>query len=211
MRVPFQIAVAAALALGSGQIAAGLLPIAELPAADEVYPSPPDWRGVRVLHVGDSNVAMGLVSGLRERFRAAGATYEAHGWVGSRSKSWVITGKLAELIRVFAPQVVIVTLETNTLGSRRTDVHAAWVKRLVERIGPRRCYWLGPPPLLDDTYHYGAILATACAPCRYFDTARLPYPKREDGRFHLTRDQGIDWAGRVWAWMNGGEEEAYAL
>lgn len=202
MRPPLQTALAAAILLSSWPTGAGLLPVEPLPSADEVYPAPPDWKGVRVLHVGDSNVAMGLVTGLRRRFADAGAIYEPHGWQGSRSKSWVVSGRLSGLIREFAPQVVVVTLETNTLGQRRTDVHAAWVRRLVERIGPRRCYWLGPPPLVEDTFHLGALLPEACAPCRYFDTSRLPYPMRGDGRFHLTRDQGLDWAERVWVWMN---------
>jgi hypothetical protein len=201
----------AALMLASSPIGAGLLPIAALPEADEVYPAPYDWRGVRVLHVGDSNVAAGLVAGLRKAFAEAGASYQPHGWVGSRSKSWVVSGLLTRLIQEVAPQVVVVTLETNTLSSPRVDVNAAWVKRFVDRIGPRRCYWLGPPPLIEDAYGYGPVLADACAPCRYFDTSRLPYPRREDGKFHLTRQQGLDWAERVWAWMNAGTDEAHAL
>jgi hypothetical protein len=204
-------ALVAALVLVASSTDAGLLPIAPLPSPDEVYPTPPDWRGVRVLHVGDSNVAAGLVAGLRKAFTDAGAVYQPHGWVGSRSKSWVVSGLLAKLVREVAPQVVVVTLETNTLRSRRIDVNAAWVRRFVERIGPRRCYWLGPPPLIEDAYGYGPVLADACAPCRYFDTSRLPYPKREDGRFHLTRQHGLDWADRAWAWMNGRADEIHAL
>ena len=201
----------ASLALLASTTDAGLLPPAPLPSPDEVYPTPPDWRGVRVLHVGDSNVAAGLVAGLRKAFSGAGALYQPHGWVGSRSRSWVVSGLLTKLIREIAPQVVVVTLETNTLRSPRVDVNAAWVRRFVERIGPRRCYWLGPPPLVEDAYGYGPVLAEACAPCRYFDASRLPYPMREDGKFHLTRQQGLDWAERVWAWMNGPTDETHAL
>ena len=202
----------AALALvASTATDAGLLPPAPLPPPDEVYPAPPDWRGVRVLHVGDSNVAAGLVAGLRRAFSDAGALYRPHGWVGSRSRSWVVSGLLTKLIREVAPQVVVVTLETNALRNPRVDANAAWVRRFVERIGPRRCYWLGPPPLVEDRYAYGPVLAEACAPCRYFDTSRLPYPKREDGKFHLTRQQGLDWAERAWAWMNGPADGTDAL
>jgi hypothetical protein len=122
-----------------------------------------------------------------------------------------VSGLLTRLIREVAPQVVVVTLETNTLRSPRVEVNAAWVKRFVDRIGPRRCYWLGPPPLIEDAYGYGPVLAEACAPCRYFDTSRLPYPRRADGKFHLTRQQGLDWAERAWAWMNGGTDGAHAL
>ena len=211
VRSPLGTAVAFALALFASPTDAGLLPVAPLPEPDEVYPAPPDWRGVRVLHVGDSNVAAGLVAGLRRAFSEAGATYVPHGWVGSRSRSWVVSGLLTQLIREVAPQVVVVTLETNTLRSPKVDVNAAWVRRFVERIGPRRCYWLGPPPLIDDAYGYGPVLAEACAPCRYFDTSRLPYPKPASGRFHLTREQGLDWAARAWAWMNGEAGAADAL
>jgi hypothetical protein len=201
----------AASALFASTSAAGLLPVAPLEEPDAVYPTPPDWRGVRVLHVGDSHVASGLVAGLRRALTDAGAVYRAEGWSGSRSRSWVVSGLLTRLIREFAPNVVVVTLETNVLRSPRTAAHAAWVRRLVERIGPRRCYWLGPPPLIDDLYGYGPVLAEACAPCAYFDTSRLPYPKTASGRFHLTRTQGLDWAARVWAWMNGGSGDRHAL
>ena len=204
-------ALVVALALAASPTGAGLLPVAPLPSADEVYPTPPDWRGVRVLHFGDSNVAAGLVAGLRRAFTDAGAVYEAHGLVGSRSKTWIVSGLLTQLIREVAPRVVVVTLETNTLKSPRVEANAAWVRRVVARIGPRQCYWLGPPPLIDDAYGYGPILARACAPCRYFDTSRLPYPKPASGRFHLTRQQGLDWAERAWAWMNGKAGESHAL
>jgi len=197
--------VAVAALAAAAQTGADALAVAPLPDPDEVYPTPPSWRGVRVLHVGDSHVASGLVDGLRRELGRAGALYEPHGWVGSRSRSWVVSGRLTELIKALAPQVVIVTLETNTLRSPKVQVNAAWARRLVERIGPRKCYWLGPPPLIEDRYGYGPILAGAVAPCRYFDTSRLPFHKNDNGRYHLTRAQGLAWAERVWAWMNGAE------
>ena len=182
-------------------LAAELTPAA-LPSADEVYPEPFDWRDFRVLHIGDSQVFAGLADGLRRRFRHAHASYKLEGWVGSRSKSWVVSGKLRRLLDDFAPHAVIVTLGTNAISHPKPEVYAGWVRKLVEKIGPRQCYWIGPPPVIDDENGFNDQLREACGKCRYFDSRPMELPPRHDGKFHLTRQEGEMWAGQVWDWMN---------
>jgi hypothetical protein len=172
-------------------------------AVEDVYPTPIDWEGKRVLHIGDSHVSSGLVTGLRQRLRTAGAVYVPVTWVGSRSKSWVASGKLKRLLREHGPAAVIVTLGTNAIRAPRPERQAPWVRALVKLIGPRKCYWLGPPSLIDDHYGYNAMFERECRPCRYFETRLLGFPARRDGKFHLTRAQGRTWADQTWAWING--------
>jgi hypothetical protein len=174
------------------------------PPVDEVYPLPIDWRGLRVLHIGDSHVSRGLTAGLREQLLAAGARYEAACWVGSRSRSWVQSGRLDRLLREHRPEAVIVTLGTNAIRHPRPRKLAYWDHALVTRIGSRRCFWLGPPSLIDDRHGLNPALMESTTPCRYFETRLLDFPPREDKRFHLTRAQGLIWAAAAWVWMNGG-------
>lgn len=175
---------------------------APIPPVDEVYPLPPNWNGTRVLHVGDSHVSAGLTTRLRQLLRSAGAIYTPRMWIGSRSKSWVTSGRLRTALDSVSPNVVIVTLGTNAMGNDRLDRYATWIEKLVSHVGPRRCFWLGPPGLLDDTNGFNEMAKGACRPCRYFDTRALGFEPRADGKFHLTREQGVTWADHVWKWMN---------
>jgi len=182
---------------------AGAAEVRQLDDVDDIYPPAIDWDGLRVLHVGDSHVSAGLVAGLRAHIRSAGGWYKPVNWVGSRSKSWVVSGRLRRLLQEHGPQVVIVTLGTNVIKERRPQRQVPWIRSMVKMIGPRRCFWLGPPPLINDRYGYNEMAASACRPCRYFDTRMLEFPKRKDGKFHLSAGQGRTWAEQVWAWMNG--------
>lgn len=175
----------------------------ELPSAEEVYPVVPDWTRARILHIGDSHVSYGFKRELARCFREAGARFRQKRWIGSRTKSWVATGKAKQLIRAFRPTVVVVTLGTNEMKDPQPARQLSWVRALVDRIGNRVCYWLGPPPVIEDANGYNAYMAEHVAPCRYFDSRVLEAPPRDDGKFHLTREQGETWARLVWRWMNG--------
>jgi hypothetical protein len=177
---------------------------ARLPHVDDVYPLPVDWTGLRVLHIGDSHVSAGLTSGLGRYFRAAGASYAAENWTGSRARSWVASGKLRRMLQKQHPNAVIVTLGTNAMRLGNLERYSSWVRALVKTVGPRRCYWLGPPPLLKDRFGFNEMLIDATGDCRFFDTRTLGFKMRKDGKFHLTRKQGERWADHVWDWINGG-------
>lgn len=199
-----QIAIACGVLLFTGSIAAHF-PVTPVPDVDRVYPLSFDWTGLRILHIGDSHVYAGLTSTLRKHLRSGGARYTPVNWIGSRSKSWVASGKLRRLLDRHSPNVVIVTLGTNAMKIRKPKKYAHWIRSLVRRIGPRACYWMGPPSLLEDRFGFNEILAEASAPCRYFDTRKMGFPRREDHHFHLTRAQGERWGESVWEWMNSPE------
>ena len=169
---------------------------------DDVYPFVPTWQGMTVLHVGDSHVSAGLKRGLARRLKEAGAHYRPVCWVGSRAKSWVASGRLKRLIDKHRPDAIVITLGTNAMQHGRPDKYAGWVQALVRKLKGKTCYWLGPPPLLDDSHGYNEMVFENSKPCRYFDSRILNTPKRSDGKFHLTKTQGEDWAQKVWNWMN---------
>ena len=123
--------------------------------------------------------------------------------MGSRSKSWVVSGKAARLVREFQPNVVIITLGTNIIKYDHPEREIYWVRALIDRIPGALCYWIGPPPLIPDQHGYNEMMVENVAPCRYFDTRTLDFPVRQDGKFHLSRAQGALWAERVWRFMNG--------
>jgi hypothetical protein len=174
-----------------------------IPEAEEVYPIVPNWQKARILHIGDSHLSFGFKREMARHFREAGAKFLQKRWKGSRTKSWITSGRAKHLIDVFRPTVVVVTLGTNEMKDDKPERNGSWVRALIDRIGNRICYWLGPPPLLEDKNGYNDFMAGHVAPCRYFDSRSLSLPLRDDGRFHLTRQQGETWAELVWRWMNG--------
>jgi hypothetical protein len=178
-------------------------PPVPLPGVDEVYPEPIDWSGKRVLHIGDSHVSRGLISGLRKRVRRAGGRYRAETWVGSRSKSWVASGRLRREVEEYHPQIVIVTLGGNAIRNPHPHRFEPWIRALVEKIGPRRCFWIGPPSSIPDRHGLNEVLRSACRPCRYFETRRMELEAPSEWGVHLPPAQGRRWADRVWSWMNG--------
>jgi len=181
--------------------------VVKIPHVDDVYPELIDWRGKIVLHIGDSHVAAGLTAGFRKELRAAGAFYRPRGWVGSRSKSWIASGRFRRLLEKITPHIVIVTLGTNVMTEPHPERQISWVKTIAKKVGTRRCFWLGPPPLLEDKHSYNQILKDSCTPCRYFDTRQLGFKMHADKKFHLTRKQGERWAAQAWRWMNGQKVE----
>jgi hypothetical protein len=202
-RAKTSITVSVAVALGLGctlEVSAKPLPI---PNVDTVYPFVPDWRVSRILHFGDSHVSSGLKASLARHFRQAGAQFHQERWVGSRSKSWVASGRLRHLIAAFRPNVVLITLGTNEMRSKTPSRSAAWIHEIVNGLNGAVCYWMGPPPLIEDKNGYNEMAKKAVKPCRYFDSRTLNMKPRSSGSFHLTRSQGTVWGDRVWHWMNG--------
>lgn len=176
----------------------------EIPSPEALYPVVPRWRGTKILHIGDSHVSRGLRQELARSFRRAGADYETDIWVGSRSRAWIVTGRLVRSLRRHNPDVVIATLGTNAILSATPDYHKQWVEKVVERIKGRACYWIGPPPLLPDKAGaFNEMLRESTQPCRYFDSRVLGLEPKPSGNFHLSKDEGICWGRLIWLWLGG--------
>ncbi len=176
----------------------------DIPPPEALYPFVPRWQGTHVLHLGDSHVSRGLREELSRSFKRAGAHYKTDMWVGSRSRSWVVTGRLARSLRHHNPDIVIVTLGTNEMPFATPEHHRPWVEKIVSHIKDRACYWIGPPPLItDETGGFNEMLERSTKPCRYFDSRLLGLKPKPGGHFHLSREQGQCWGRLVWLWLGG--------
>lgn len=169
--------------------------------------SPPishaEWKGMRILHIGDSHLAnWGLKSTLRKRFRSAGASYSASAWIGSSSRSWLITGRLRNLLREKSPHVVIVNLGINIIKAKSPNAYAKYVKKIVKKISPRKCYWVAPPLLIEDKNGLYDMLKEASKPCIFLDSRKIHFDVVHKKNFHLSKSQSAKWAEKIWKWMN---------
>ncbi len=193
----------AALLLASAAVAHGFPQDAAPSDNTTVQPFREGWKGLRVLHIGDSHLEnWGLKGTLRRHFEGAGATYTPSAWVGSNSRGWLVTGRLSQLLRKTTPDVVIVNLGTNALKHPKPSSYGVWVKRMVARIAPRRCYWIGPPRFFEDTAGVYPVLQETSRPCAFFDSRDIDFNLRGVTNFHLSRNQSTLWADRIWEWLN---------
>ncbi len=163
-----------------------------------------DWHDVRVLHIGDSHLEnWGLKGTLKRKFKQAGATYSVYAWKGSSSRSWLRSGKLRRVLQKTAPHVVIVNLGTNISRADDPSQYSGYVRRVAERIAPRECYWVAPPPLIEDKNGFYDMLQAASKPCVFLDSREIEFEIRQSKVFHLDKRQSTIWAKQIWKWLNG--------
>ncbi|MBI5489225.1 MAG: SGNH/GDSL hydrolase family protein [Deltaproteobacteria bacterium] len=173
---------------------------------DEVLLEPPPaevrvtWAGLSVLHIGDSLAAGRYGRRLGELVREAGGTYRLEGWEGAGAPRWLGSDRLAGLLRDVAPDVVIVTLGTNEFDLHDPAEYLHWWDRLAERVGERRCFWIGPPRLAGvDEFVEEARGRTGS--CPYFDSRPVAVPNAGRGHDHFGNQRAEAWAEAVWKWI----------
>lgn len=156
-----------------------------------------------MLHIGDSHLQnWGLKGTLRKKFQAAGATYNVVAWKGSSSRSWLRTGKLHRLLQQKSPDVVIVNLGTNVSRAKDPNDYAKFIKKMILKISPRECYWVAPPPLIEDNNGFYDMLISATSQCHLLDSRKIPFEVPHKKYFHLSKRQSVLWAEYIWEWMN---------
>ena len=166
-------------------------------AAPPVDPLPP---GTTVLHVGDSFVHSGLTQALKPKLDALGVRYEVRAEKSTNSLDWA--KRVPELVASIKPDLVIVTLGGNEIGSQHLDVQARAVKRIVDAIGDRPCIWTTPPLWREEEGVFDTI-AASLGHCRFFETDRVVgrfIPRRPD-KIHPTPEGGAMWADALYGWL----------
>lgn len=154
-----------------------------------------------ILHVGDSFVHSGLTQRLRKHFEALGVRYEVRAEQSTNSLDWAkrVPGEVVSV----KPDLVIITLGGNEIGSKHLDVQARAIKRIVSSIGDRPCVWLTPPLWSIEEGGLFDTLQENVAPCRFFETDQQVgsfLPRRED-KIHPTMEGGALWADKLYAWL----------
>jgi hypothetical protein len=166
-------------------------------AAKEATPLP---KSTAVLHVGDSFVHSGLTQRLRTHFDALGVRYEVHAEKSTNSLDWA--KRVPALVSATQPDLVLITLGGNEIGSVHLDVQARAIKKIVSSIGDRPCVWMTPPLWREELGLFDTLTANI-APCRVFETdAQIKrfIPRRED-KIHPTVEGGALWADGLYAWL----------
>lgn len=153
-----------------------------------------------MLHVGDSFVHSGLTQELRKHLAEHKVKYEVRAEHSTNSLDWA--KRMPELVAAMQPDLVIVTLGGNEIGSKHLDVQGRAVERIVRAIGERPCVWTTPPLWMDESGLFDTLQARL-APCRFFETDVIVakyLPRREDG-IHPTMEGGALWADALYVWL----------
>jgi hypothetical protein len=178
-------------------------PAAEAAAAPSARTEPekaPPRKGTVVLHVGDSFVHAGLTQRLRKLFEPLEVRYEVRAEHSTNSLDWA--KRIPELVASTQPDLVIVTLGGNEIGSKHLEVQGRAVERIVKAIGGRPCVWTTPPLWMEESGLFDTIQAHL-APCRFFETDLVVgkfIPRRADA-IHPTPGGGAMWADALFAWL----------
>lgn len=153
-----------------------------------------------VLHIGDSFVHSGLTQRLREHLKPLGVRYEVRAEHSTNSLDWA--KRMPEIVASTQPDLVIVTLGGNEIGSKHLDVQGRAVERIVKTIGDRPCVWTTPPLWMEESGVFDAI-QQHLAPCRFFETdveVGKFIPRRDD-KIHPTMEGGAMWADKLFAYL----------
>ena len=180
------------------------------PAAPATTPFP---AKTTVLHVGDSFVHSGLTQRLKEVFSAEGVRIIARAQHSTNSLDWA--KRLPDDISSTQPDLVIVTLGGNEIGSKHLDVQARAIRKIVATIGERPCVWTTPPLWMPESGLFDTLQANV-APCRFFETDKQVgryIPRRED-KIHPTAEGGAIWADSLVSYLRKerlGEPKPWSL
>jgi hypothetical protein len=162
--------------------------------------SAPPWPPARVLHVGDSMVPL-VGNYLRPAFEALGSRYVVDFTDSSTLGAWARDERLSKAVWKHDPDLVLLSLGSNELFAHDLESRAGLVRRLVADLRGRDCVFVGPPAWTD-ARRFLQMLRDNVAPCRYFDSARLPLERTSDGR-HPDWNAGYAWSSEVWAFLGG--------
>lgn len=164
----------------------------------------------KVLHVGDSEVgyAAGLCKDMRARFEAQHVEYHSDSWTSAGLKTVVDEDKLDRFLVKYDPDLVLLNLGTNNLGYPNAAPLAPLVKKVVAKIGSRRCVWIGPPHLPSGEKTEANVvrmIAENAAPCRFFDSQALDLSLQPD-KIHPDGRGAQRWAANLWPVLFEGKE-----
>ena len=152
-----------------------------------------------MLHVGDSTLGFtqGLALEMSTRFAAIGVRYDAHTEASAGLHTFATSRKLEELIREKSPDVVLLTLGMNNLTALHPEQYEVDVRAIVEQVGGRPCWWIGPLSIDRPENGLIAILARATAPCAWSSSYDLVIERQPDA-IHPTQRGASRWADAIW-------------
>jgi lysophospholipase L1-like esterase len=104
-------------------------------------------------------------------------------------------------VQKYHPDAVIIVLGSNEALVPHPEQLQKPIKSVVEAVGDRKCYWIGPPMWRQDT-GIVKLLSDNAGPCKFFDSSVLELERRPD-KIHPTPSGSKTWALAVRAWLLG--------
>ncbi len=121
-------------------------------------------------------------------------------WYSSSTKLWATSDTLKYFIDRIKPDYVILCLGANELFVRDIPKREKYITSLVEQIGPRPFFWIGPPNWKKDT-GINDLICQKVGEGRFFDSRNLDL-ERADDNMHPTRDGAAMWMDTIAVWMS---------
>jgi RNase H-fold protein (predicted Holliday junction resolvase) len=166
--------------------------------------------GATVVLVGDSHTVGAFGSELERLLKATGASIVRSAEKGTAVKQWL--GRLPQLLKKHAPNIVIVALGANMRGYPYPRATSAQVTKLIAVIRKERpgaaLYWIGPPRKRSDTTAtltaFNAILKNGLGSSARFVDSSPHTPKYEGGDGeHYAPAPAKRWAKGVFVELTG--------
>ena len=158
---------------------------------------PVSLKGKTVLLVGDS-MAAGLQPSLQKMVEAAGGRFYGEPWQSSTIIGWEGSGRLKEMIGRYQPDIIFISLGSNELQTKRPEGRAPLLKRMLEEIGARAAFWIGPPSWKPDRGLL-RVIEENFQPGHFFNANDLQLPRQTDGK-HPTLEGFEQWTEKIWNW-----------
>lgn len=150
-----------------------------------------------VLLVGDS-MAEGVGPWLQRKVEAAGGRFINGQERSSTIVWWQGSGKLREMLARHRPDVVFIALGSNEIFIQQPALRAPLIKQMVEEIGARSGYWIGPPSWKPDL-GLVQVIEENFLPGHFYNSNELKVPRAPDGK-HPTAQGYEQWTELVWNW-----------
>lgn len=158
---------------------------------------PLSLRNKTVLLVGDS-MAEGVAPWLKKKVEATGGKFIDGHERSSTIIFWQEGGKLQEKLAEYHPDIVFIALGANEIFLEKPEIRIPLIKGMVEEIGARPGYWIGPPSWKPDKglVH---IIEENFQPGHFYNSNDLKVPRAPDGKHPTAQGYGT-WTDLVWTW-----------
>ena len=150
-----------------------------------------------VLLIGDS-MAEGVGPWLQKKVEAVGGRFINGQERSSTIVWWQGSGKLREALARHQPDIVFIALGSNEIFLQKPEVRAPLIKQMVEEIGARPSYWIGPPSWKPDL-GLVRVIEENFQPGHFYNSNALKVPRAADGK-HPTAQGYETWTNLVWTW-----------
>lgn len=158
---------------------------------------PLSLKNKTVLLVGDS-MAEGVGPWLKKKVEETGGRFIDGHERSSTIIFWQEGGKLREKLAEYHPDIVFIALGANEIFIEKPEIRAPLIQKMVEEIGARPAFWIGPPSWKPDKglVH---VIDVNFQPGHFYNSNDLKVPRAPDGKHPTAQGYGT-WTDLIWTW-----------